>query len=367
MNSHPASPWELLFPPPKKAARMRTLNLRLMRKHGEPLLLLPAQSPAADIALSLYPAQSWKAKMARGGLGLLQKAGLLPGTSAVELHFDLDSPFSRFLFPSGLPADGPTFAMLLGNPYTAGRRFVLLVFDATGKPLRVVKAGCGSERALELIRNEINFLKAVPANILHAPALQDTYTGDGIAALAMEYAAGTTPALGDDSSVPELLESWVDRERSVRFGNLPLAQRLAAGARADAATQRGLEKLNQVRFHPAIHHGDFAPWNIRIEPATRRWQVLDWERGEPVGPPAWDWFHFVIQPEVLVRRASPEAILRQFETFRRSAAFNRYSTLSGIAADVDLLLLGYTIYCRDITRQTEGMPTIEGLVERLTA
>jgi len=151
----------------------------------------------------------------------------------------------------------------------------------------------------------------------------------------------------------------------VRFVDLPLARRLAAGARPDAATQRVLTQLNQVSFHPAIHHGDFAPWNIRVEPITRRWMVLDWERGEPAGPPAWDWFHFVIQPDVLVRRASPDTVLSRFEKFRRSAAFTRYAAQAGIENNVDILFSGYMIFCRDITRQTEGMPTIEGLAERL--
>ena len=365
MNAHPANPWELLFPPPKTAGRTVTLKLRLMRKHGEPLLLLPTQSPAADIALSLYPAQSWKAKIARGGLALMQKAGAMPGTSPVEIHLSPDSPFAQFLCPPGLRVEELSFAMLLGNPHTAGRRFVLLVFDRAGKPVRVVKAGIGSERALELIRNEVNFLKIVPAPVLHAPALQDTFAADGIAALALDYAAGSTPDLDDVSSVPDILESWLSRERPVRFADLPVARRLAAVARTDTATQRALEKLNQITVHSAIHHGDFAPWNIRINPATQQWVVLDWERGEPAGPPAWDWFHFVLQPEVLVRRASPQTILTRFEKFRQRPAFTRYVAQAGIQSSVDVLLLGYAIHCRDLTRQTEGMPTIEGLVELL--
>jgi hypothetical protein len=366
MNAHPASPWELLFPPPKSAGHSVTLKLRLMRKNGEPLLLLPTTIPAADTALSLYPAQSWKARIARTGLALMQKAGTLPGTSPVEINISPDSPFARFLCPPGGPVEDLRFAMLLGNPHTAGRRFVLLTFDGAGKPLRVVKAGVGSERALELIQNEAAFLKMVPPTILRAPVMHGTFAADGIAALALDYAAGSTPALDDISGVPDLLESWLSRERAVRFGDLPVARRLATSARTDAATQRFLLKLNQVSIHPAIHHGDFAPWNIRVNPVTQGWAVLDWERGEPAGPPAWDWFHFVIQPEVLVRRASPETIITRLEKFRRSPSFTRYAAQAGIQSSVDTLLLGYAIHCRDITRQTEGMPTIEGLVERLS-
>ena len=363
MNPRPAHPWELLFPPQPTTGHTISLPLRLVRKHGEPLLLLPARSPAADTALALYPAQSWKAKIARGGLALMQKAGALPGTSPVELQLRPDSPFVQFLCPPGLPVEELNLALLLGNPHTAGRRFVLLVFDRAGKPVRVVKAGTGSDRALQLIQNETAFLKTVPAAILHAPALRDTFAAGGIAALALDYIAGATPALDDFSGVPGLLESWLSRERAVRFGDLPAARRLAASARQDSATQHALARLSQVSVHSAIHHGDFAPWNIRIQSASSDWMVLDWERGEPAGPPGWDWFHYVLQPEILVRRAPPAAVLQRFEKLRHNPKFVRYVAQAGIESSVDLLLLGYALHCRDITRQTEGMPTIEGLVE----
>ena len=365
MSTHPASAWDLLFPPPKNSANVATLKLRLMCKHGEPLLLLPSQSPAADIALSLYHAQSWKARIARTGLALMQKLGAMPGTSPVEIRIALDSPFAKFLCPSGTSVADFTFAMLLGNPRTAGRRFLMLMFDRTGKPMRVIKAGVGSGRAIELIQSEAAFLEQVPASTLHAAPVQGRFSDGGIEALALDYIHGSTPALNDFSSVPALLESWLNLQDTVRFADLPAAHRLAAGARKDAATQRALEKINQLSFNAAIHHGDFAPWNIRIHRVTRQWFVLDWERGETAGPPAWDWFHFVLQPEVLVRRASAQTVLDRFEKFRRTPEFLRYVAKARIESSVDLLLLGYAIHCRDITRQTEGMTTIKSLVELL--
>ena len=365
MNPHAVQPWEQLFPPPDRDECTVALKMRLMCKRGEPLLLIPTTGTVLDAALSLYPAQSWKAKMARGGLSLMGKVGKLPGTTPVDLRFKADSPFVQFLTPPGLKADQLSFALLLGNPHAAGRRFVLLVFDAGGKPVRVVKAGAGGGRAVELIQNEAAFRKAVPATLLNAPAIQGCFNEDGVAALAMDYVAGPTPGFDDFPPAATILESWVSRERAVRFADLPAAHRLAAEARKDDATQAALAKLNQIKLHSAIHHGDFAPWNIRVAHGTKHWTVLDWERGEPAGPPAWDWFHFVIQPEVLVRRASPAAIVKKVEAFFRGTEFARYAAKAGIQASARELLLGYAIYCRDITRQTEGMPVIEALVDRL--
>ena len=363
MSEGTPAPWELLFPQPRDPVRSTTLHLRLMRKHGEPLLLLPSKNPAAAAALALYPAQTFKARLARAALGLLQNFGLQPGTTPVALQLDPDSPFVKFLTPPGSRIEDLNLAILLGNPFTAGRRFVLLVFDRDGQPVRVVKAGVGSDRALELLQHEIQFLKTVPPSVLRSPAMQNTYAAPGLAAVALDYIPGPTPRAGDTSSVPEILESWLSRETTVRFGDLPAARRLAEGARTDDATRRALEKLNEVRLRTAIHHGDFARWNIRVNSTTRRWVVLDWERGESAGPPAWDWFHFILQPEILVRRASPEAVLARAEELQRDPAFLRYAALAGIESNLPTLLLGYAIHCRDITRQTEGMPTIEALVE----
>lgn len=367
MNVNSANPWELLFPPDDNPSRSAKLHLRLMRKRGEPLLLLPARNPAAATSLALYPAQSFKARLARTALGTFQNFGIQPGTTPVELRLNPDSPFVKFLCPAGSRLEDLNLAILFGNPHTTGRRFVLLVFDRDNRPVRVIKAGVGSERALELLRNEIQFLKKVPSAVLQSPATQNTCDTPDLVALAQEYIPGPTPKANDASAIPEILESWLSREAPMHFGDLPAARRLTDSARTDNATRRILEKLNKVRLRPAIHHGDFAPWNIRINPSTRRWVVLDWERGESAGPPAWDWFHFILQPEILVRRASPEAVFSRAEKLLHDTTFLRYATNAGIETNLSILLLGYVIHCRDITRQTEGMPTIEALAELLQA
>src|SRR5207302_4517261 len=43
-------------------------------------------------------------------------------------------------------------------------------------------------------------------------------------------------------------------------------------------------------------HGDFAPWNIRLE--GDKLLVLDWEYGGAGRPPLWDLFQFVIQSAI---------------------------------------------------------------------
>jgi hypothetical protein len=55
----------------------------------------------------------------------------------------------------------------------------------------------------------------------------------------------------------------------------------------------------------ALSHGDFAPWNLRIEGQTGRLALLDWEHGQREQLLLWDAFHFHTQVDALVRRSGP--------------------------------------------------------------
>jgi hypothetical protein len=351
--SHDQAPWEQLFPPPAGPERAVTLRLRLVRKHGLPLLLVPACRAAAGEAMSLYPAQSRLARAARLALGCCLRAGLAPGTEAVALRLDPASAFVRFLFPAGVEAGDPGFALLCGNPHTPGRRFIFLVFDQQGRPQQLVKAGA-DDRARALIRAEAAFLQAQSAERLRAPAVRGVFSGDGLEAVAMQFAAGHSPGPHDGAALPELLAAWLDAGRD------------AAAAKSHPLFPRLQTVLGPARLHPAIFHGDFAPWNIRVDPATGRWTVLDWERGEPAGPPGWDWFHFVIQPEILVRRAGTEALAARVEELLGSEAFRAYARRAGMEESARALVLAYLLYCTAVIAPAEGSQATNELLNALS-
>jgi hypothetical protein len=362
MSPSPSKPWEQLFPSPEGGAHVVRRPMRLLRRHGQPLLLLPSQAVLAGKALSLYPAQSWKARLGRTMLHWAQDVGLKIGTEACELCFDAESRFARFLCPPGVSPAELSFALLLGNPNVPGRRFVALIFNREGQPAQIVKAGAGPD-AITLIRRERNFIRQQTAARLHAPAVIGEFESESVAAIALEYAGGPTPRLGSAGPVPALLEAWLHPSELAPFAAFAAAAQLEARCPTDADTRRVLERLNRVVCCPAIHHGDFVPWNIRVNPSNGQWRVLDWERGDRFGPPAWDWFHFLIQPLVLVRRAEPAEIIKRLELLRHSPAFVCYAQKAGIVDHFDLLLLGYLLHCRDVIQQAEGMPAIRALAD----
>jgi hypothetical protein len=350
------APWEQLFPPDAHAAPRPA---RLARKHGDALLLLPFAPALARRALTLYPAQSPKARLARALLAFAPRLG----TEAVTLRPNPASAFARFLAEcAGTPAL-PHFALLLGNPRAPGRRFVILTFDDGGAPAALVKAGVG-EAASQLIAAESTFLKSQPATRLAAPALRAEFSAADTRAVAMEFVPGSAPRA--DAAVGELLTRWLQPAGAVNFLELPAAGRLSAAAGVDPHWRRAARALQAVRICAAIHHGDFAPWNVRVAP-DGQWCVLDWERGEAAGPPAWDWFHWLIQPEVLVRRTPVDTLVRRLEVRLAASDFQRYAAAAGITEVVRPLLLAYLLHCRHVTRQVDGLAAVEALTTRVAA
>lgn len=361
MSLNASAPWLDLFPPPADSAHAKTTRFRLLCRRGEPLLLLPTEPRCARASLSLYPAQTTKARFARAlvRLGLQLRLPLL--TRSVKLEVDTASSFTRFV-AGGEPIKAmPSCAMLLGNPHAAGRRFVVLVFDAGGTPVKLIKAGVG-DAAVALIRRESTFLKSQPRERLHAPALKEEFSAEGREAMALEYVPGATPGDADVAALAPLLESWILPDPPYHFLDLPAVQRLKSAATKHSACAEVLSCMTGVRLRPAVFHGDFTPWNVRVHPATRQWTVLDWERGESLGPPAWDWFHFVIQNEILVRHTQPAGVLRQMNALLHGPDFGRYSKRAGLGESTAALLTAYLAYSCFVVQQTEGQRELEALL-----
>lgn len=356
--------WQNLLSPPGSRPT-ETRQFRLVQRAAEPFLLLPLKPQAAGRGLDLYPAQTRKARVLRAALRSLLRWGLSPGTQPVDLEIAVDAPVVRFVGAGKAWAD-LQLAMLLGNPRAPGRRFVLLIMDAQGEPLHIVKAGT-DDKAEALIQKEAAFLQSHPAGRLHAPQLRGVFAGSSVSALALAYADGEPPRTATESKLGDILGGWLNPETPLTFSMLPSARRLLASDTLSSVERQLLARLEVRPIVSAIHHGDFAPWNIREEAGSGRWTVLDWERGETQGPPAWDWFHFRVQTAVLVERLRPKAILDRIESSLRDSHFQRYASAAGIIGLERELLLAYLLHARDVVRQTEGVEVIRALAEQLTA
>jgi hypothetical protein len=274
--------------------------------------------------------------------------------------------FLRFLSSlAGEPEEGlPVAGILAGNPMSEGQRLLVLAFDARQRPVVVVKAGL-SEQARALIEKEETFLKAVPAGMKGVPRLRDAFQSPRLRALALDFFAGDSPRPQQEVALPPLLESWIDPKRRIRVSEAPDWVRLERACSGNRLFRVIAGRLSGKVFQAALHHGDFAPWNIKVSPAGA-WTVLDWERGELTGIPGWDWFHYVIQSAILVGRLPTPALTQRVEGLLGSEAFQRYAGRAGIRGCERELVMAYLLHTAEVIKPSEGLAPTRELLHALS-
>jgi hypothetical protein len=317
--------------------------------------------------MGLYPAQTRRARAARTLLRWLFRASLPLGPGKVSLAVSPADPFVKFLTSlTAEPAQGlPTLGILAGNPMSEGQRLLLLVFDARQRPVAVVKAGL-SEQARGLIEKEESFLAAVPAGTRAVPRLRGAFQSARLRALALDFFAGDSPRPRQEAALPPLLESWGDPGRTVAVNETPNWARLEAACSGNGLFAMVAVSLRGRTVHPTIHHGDLAPWNIRVSP-TGAWTVLDWERGELTGIPGWDWFHYVIQSAILVGRLPTSGLVQRIEGLLGSETFQQYAVRGGIVGRERELALAYLLHVVEVIKPSEGLAPTRDLLRALSA
>jgi hypothetical protein len=339
------------------------VSLRVLRRAGQPFLLLPANRREAVATLNLYAPQIARARAARGLLRwCLVLAAPWPG-QRFRLNVQPDAPFWRFLTSLPSAAPSPRFGILAGNPASPGQRFLLLCFDAEHRPCAVVKAGL-TPRAHELIQCEETILASVAGKFKGIPALLATFRSGQVRAIATPFAPGRSPRQSDESVLPALLNAWVDTERTIPLSEAPAWRTLEEACAADRQFQAIASKLRFQQVHPCLQHGDFVPWNIKVSP-DGGWTVLDWERGQLTGIPGWDWFHYILQTGILVKRLPTRALVRQAEQLLASDSFQDYALRTGISGIERQLLLSYLFHLVEVIQPSEGRVEARNLLTTL--
>ena len=113
-----------------------------------------------------------------------------------------------------------------------------------------------------------------------------------------------------------------------------------------------------------IYHGDFSPWNLRAINALNL-QAYDWEVGYLRGIPGWDWFHFIVQTSILVKRHSPERVAAELDQLIQSPRFQKYAEAAGIQEIIEPLLLAYLLHQEHVICPLQGRETTRRLFELL--
>ena len=152
-----------------------------------------------------------------------------------------------------------------------------------------------------------------------------------------------------------------------RPGQVQMAYAVERAVQARELPNPLLQRLPGRTVPATLQHGDFAPWNIKVSPASGAWTVLDWERGELAGIPGWDWFHYVLQPAILVERLPVAGLVQRMEGLLRSEAFLAYAERAGIRGCERELALAYLIHAAEVIKPAEGLAATNELRRALAA
>ena len=199
------------------------------------------------------------------------------------------------------------------------------------------------------------------------PKLRGAFKSPASEALALDYIAGKAPRPRHEGALPAMLWPWVDAKRTVTLSETPEWRRLEAAAAGGGGFWPALAgRLRARALHPAIGHGDLAPWNIKISPQGH-WTALDWERGEETGIAGWDWFHYVIQARSWSNTGPWRALSSEWRSLLDSEPFQRYAAHTGIAAFERELVLAYLLHSAEVIKPAEGLPETRELIGALAA
>src|ERR1035441_2452867 len=88
--------WEQLFTASEGQGQVVRIEMRLLKKAGQPFLLLPGQARPAVATMALYPAQTSRARIARTLLRCLLRACMPLGTETIRLTISPQDAFVKF-------------------------------------------------------------------------------------------------------------------------------------------------------------------------------------------------------------------------------------------------------------------------------
>ena len=306
-------------------------------KKGNLLLALPKERHLALNTLSLYQPQAWKARRLAAGIKLLVKCNLhtrfLPSRS---FTFRMQGPVAA------LKADDSGFGFLLGNPASKERSVILA--RKTGCEVVIDKVGL-SAPARDSVSNEVSIIRSLPDGLVGLSELRQFEDNDHWSFYGCPLVDGRSPARRHDDLVLSVLQSWfkfsqkkplIETRQWTKISEYIHTHQLNKGKML-------LDGVKNLDVMVGIHHGDFAPWNIKITDAASV-VVMDWEYGSCSAPSVWDWMHYLIQRASLVDHFPAADTLQVCRDWAHTEKGKVFMDEGGWGGNIELCLGSYLVY-----------------------
>lgn len=192
--------------------------------------------------------------------------------------------------------------ILFGNPTQTHRRAILRA-TRPGHPVWLVKAAF-SPAATTAVHREIAFLRQASPAIPSLPEITWEFDSPEVTAFATTEIHGT-PVRDPDHHLPATIRLL---EALTRFDEpLPLSSSSEWPEIHQSLIDTPPEVLNRLANLPVARchgHGDFAVWNLLIDPRTHSVRAVDWEWGNPTAIAGFDLIHLFCQHAAMVGKLS---------------------------------------------------------------
>lgn len=331
MNQSDQNICERVLSPGRSMGQLKLIGIQ---RAGTLMLALPMNTSLALATLGLYQPQKLKGRLFRFFLSVVVKCGL--HRRASKISFEIGD---RGLF-SGLKevTDCQKFGFLLSGADSKHRKLIGLC--EIGGQRMVVKAGC--DEAIKVVTQEYEIQCNLIDQIPGVPSCQLFFKIDRGVAYVSELVYGRSPkGSNDDAVVFSLIRQWLGVGKRGRVSELldwdGLQNCLNEKEKEYFELLQNLEVIN-----PTVH-GDFTPWNIKIDKEGGI-KVLDWEHATLAGMPGWDWLHYHVQRLKLVEGARGQVIIDHCRNLMVAPPFAEYLKEAGLEGHEDALLGSYLFF-----------------------
>lgn len=236
---------------------------------------------------------------------------------------------------------------MLGSPEHRIQRAIASYRTETG--WEVAKVAIGSEGG-EMLAREAATLKEFSTLTSAAPACLGLHRGSGITILRMPRIGGTPIAAGTFQQAVALLDDWISDLPARPAASFPEWEAIVKALDGLPHSSGTLERLGKLNLAPVLRHGDFARWNLLVQPDGRL-IALDWEWGGNHGMPGLDLVHYFLQDHRLVRRLAPRAAINATLVDLRSREAAAYLAKTGWTGDPILSIMASLAYKQGAEQQ----------------
>ena len=312
-------------------------------RRGSLLLALPGDRQVALATLALYQPQSIRARLLVVLIKLLIHGNLhLKLLPSRQMAFRNQSPMAW------LKADSGHFGFLLGNPSSDARCVVVARRKAEG--IVIDKVGL-SEPARQAVEAEFSVMLDLPRKLPGLLDLKEHGVNNHWAFYSCPLMSGVSPRKSDDPLLLETLRSWeeyAEKKPLAASEQWQLAMDFAASHHLTKASKL-LEESKNLRVTMGVMHGDFSPWNIKINHQGNV-AVIDWEYASRTGPAVWDWLHYLLQRSSLVDKMPASSSLQVCRSWAQSPEGQVFMDEAGWGSHTELCIGSYLLYSNAMGR-----------------